>query len=122
MVVNITFCASANNTVYHSVTSGYLLCLFLFLLILLLLTANIPLSTFQREHLASFRAVAVAFGPALLYTVAKAFLLSLEPELSRYYGFLWLEICWTIVLVVILITLFMPAVSSDVNIYFTRKQ
>ena len=81
------------------------------LTILVVLTAHIPLSLFHGEHLATYQAVAIALAPAFLFTLAQAFLLSVDVTLPHIYALIWLEVGWTVLGICLLITILFPAVS-----------
>ena len=128
-IINITVCDTAKHrAVYHGVLNGYLYLPFMLLFILVVLTAKVPLSAFQREHLATYRAIMVAVVPATLITIAHSYILILEPSLFRTYIFLGLEACWTLLLIILLLVVLVPAVSLSLAIssypltfFFTRS-
>ena len=70
-IINITICASTNNSIYHGVMSGYLFIPFAILFIVVLLTANVPLSAFRREHLATYFAIVLSVIPVTFITLIK---------------------------------------------------
>ena len=113
-VVNITTCVHDRETVYFSILSGYLIAITLLLFILVLLTANIPLSSFRREHVATYRALVIGLLPTFLFTVAQGFLVSLQPTLMRVLALLWLEVAWAALLLILLVAVLAPSVSSIV--------
>ena len=79
--------------------------------ILVLLTAKISLSLFQREHQATYRAIIFAVIPSSIVTIVQTFFLILEPTLDRTYLLVGLEACWTLLLIILLLIVLLPAVS-----------
>lgn len=91
---------------------SYLIVIFLSLTILVVLTSKIPVSLFHREHLATYRAIAIALVPSSMFTLAQAILLAIDITLSHSYALLWLEVGWTVLGISLLITVLLPAVSQ----------
>ncbi len=111
-IINITVCDTAKHrAIYQGVLSGYIFITFILIFILVLLTANVPLSSFRREQRATYRVIIVALLPSSLLTIAQTFLLISEPTLFSTYVFLALEVCWTLLLIILLLLVLVPAVS-----------
>ena len=110
-IINITICASTNNSIYHGVMSGYLFIPFAILFIVVLLTANVPLSAFRREHLATYFAIVLSVIPVTFITLIQTFLLTREPMLPRSYAIVGLEAFWTFLLIILLTIVLVPSVS-----------
>ena len=113
-IVNITICGAAKPgaiAIYHGVLSGYLFILFILVFILVLVTAKISVSSFQREHRATYRAIIFAVIPSSIITIVQTFLLIRGPSLDRTYLLIGLEACWTLLLIVLLLLVLFPSVS-----------
>ena len=114
-IVNYTTCFHEISEIFDFVTNGYILVLFIFLFILSLLTASVPSSTFRREGVATYKAVAFVLLPTpFVFLTRVTVLLSHEPE--RFEALLWVEFSWTIILPLILLAvLFAPTVSRSIH-------
>jgi hypothetical protein len=112
-IVHYTTCFHKNNinTIFDFVTNSYTLVLYFFLFILSLLTASVPSSTFRRQGVATYKAVALTLLPVpLVFLIRAIVLLSHKPEYIEV--LFWVEVCWTTVLpLVLLAVLFGPTVS-----------
>lgn len=92
--------------------NGYIFILFLFLFILSLLTANVPISSFRREGQTTYKAVALIILPTPLLTIARTTLLVSRGGLLQYRALFWLDFCWISLLPLLLLAvLFVPVVS-----------
>lgn len=112
-IVNYTTCFyETNEIIFDFVTNGYILILYIFLFILSLLTASVPSSTFRREGVSTYKAVALSLLPApVVFLTRTTLLVSRKPE--QFEVLFWVEFCWTTVLPpVLLAVLFAPTVSS----------
>ena len=102
-----------NDRIYHGVISGYLFIPVILLFILVLLNAKIPLSAFHREFVATYRAVFLVTIPSALIILVQIALSTLNPiaTLLTTYTLLGLEACLTLLLIVVLLIILVPAVS-----------
>ena len=100
-----------NESIYHGVISGYLFIPVILLFILVLLNAKIPLSAFHREFVATYRAVFLVTIPSALIILVQIALSTLNPTLLTTYALLGLEACLTLLLIVVLLIILVPAVS-----------
>ena len=93
--------------------NGYIFIPLILVFILLVLSAKLPLSSFRREHRATFRAILVAVIPASIFFLVQTYLLSVDETFhpDYVYTFLGLEACWTILLIALLLIILLPAVS-----------
>ena len=100
-----------NESIYHGVINGYLFIPVILLFILVLLNAKIPLSAFHREFVATYRAVFLVTIPSALIILVQIALSTLNPTLLTMYALLGLEACLTLLLIVVLLIILVPAVS-----------